>query len=297
MSFQKQILGYVSFSEESKDFFRIGLIYYSEKSFVFSIEYLGDLNKNNLNYKQKEIMAEIKDKFGSPEDPELKEESLGGKGSTTITDPDGNKIFGYLYSIQYGQKAMNWFAERSALLPTKEELEAEEVPEGMERDSEEYTDYLNQYSKKTKEELYDMVNMSPQKVASKYQKPPVLTRGPTFSNVEKGKTSPKTVSLSKGKITEIPGMPTSTFKQKKVTVKEAIDVIFEAILNGEFDEDYEMIEKVTPEEGETKRVAIVSMNRLKTKAEFADKNGFAKRDDVPEIKGPAFFFLVKNSED
>ena len=301
MAFQKRVIAYVSYSDESEDFLRIGLQDYNEKSFAFSIEYLGDLTKDKLNTKQKRIMEQVKVHFSKTDDPELKEESLNGLGNTKLTDADGNLFFGYIYSKQYGQKALDWFATRAILLPTKRELERAPIPEGMEKDSDEYNEYLEQYSRKDRDDLYDALSVPVARPASRYQKAPVYTtKGPTKEVL--GKTSPTagktTARKPAGAPTKFAGIPSSTSaKAKKITLKEAIDTIFEAMLSGEIGDDYEYSKDYDPEEGEEKRVAFVTANRLIKKKEFADANGYESRDDVPELKGPTFFFLIKSEEE
>jgi len=300
MAFQRRIVAYVSYSEDTEDFLRIGLIHYSQASFAFSIEYLEDLTKDTLNTKQKRLIEKVKTKFKKPEktdDTENKKESLGGNGNTYLRDQDGNIFFGYIFSIQYGQKAMDWFATRAILLPTKKELQRQDAPEGMEKGTDEYNEYIQLYSKKTNDELYDELGIPVSRPASKFQKEPVYTtKAPTKEvlTTKSGK-SPTPGKTAVEKTSKITGIPLSTSKAKKVTLKEAMDVVFDAILSGEIGDDYEYSKEYDPEEGEEKRVAYAVINRLVKKKEFADKNGYENRDDVPEMKGPSFFFLIKST--
>lgn len=299
MAFDKKIISYVTYSEDTEDFLRIGLVYYSEKSFAFSIEYLGSLTKDTLNKQQKTHMEEVKKFFGKTDDPEV--ESLNGMGNTKLDYGDGTKFFGYIYSIQSGQKPLDWFAERAALLPTRSQLEKNPGASGLDPKSDEFQEYLDTYSRKSKDELYEELGVPTERPASKYQKKPVYTtRAPTFQTIGKtsSRTTEKNKSASPQKEVAISGLPKST-KAKRPTLQEAFDVIFEAIEDGDIDEDFvysrEYVVSAYPSE-DNKRIAYASMDKSKTVDKFSKEFNVSKTD-ISQKKGPALFILIKGRTD
>ncbi len=296
--FQRKIINYVTYSDETEKFLRIGLVHYSEKSFAFAIEYLNALNKDTLSKEQKILMESVKKFFSKSDDPEY--ESLGGTGNTKLDYGDGNKFFGYIYSIQTGQKAIDWYATRSALLPTRKTLE-KKVPQEYEKGSDDYEEYLDVYSRKTKEELYELLGMSEAKAASKYQKKPFYTtQGPTFKNKSPIAKSPKTnVLIGKATTEPIVGMPTST-RAKKPTLKEALEVVLTAMLDGTFENDYVFTKNYDPDDNEEAKTGFVIMGettvaaKKKAKEKFMKDNKITDEKVLSEIKGPSFFIFSQD---
>ncbi len=311
MAFVKKILSHVTYSDETENFLRIGLVYYSEKSFAFAIEYLDNYNKTNLSPEAKQLMEGVKLFFGPKSvDPEV--ESLGGMGNTKLSYPDGNVFFGYIYSIKTGQNALDWYADRCGFLPTRAKLEKQAVPDELEINTPGYDEYLDEYSRKTKTELYDLLGTPTEKKASRYQAKPVYSKnGPTFDSASKGKEvfSGKKEEKVKEKVVERPsspliGLPISTAKPSKVPVKisleTAFDVIFEAVLNNEFPEDFIYSKKLTLDEGEKYRIGYVSMlSKKEIIAKFRKTTGIDDLDSTSasEYKCPAFSILSKQKED
>jgi hypothetical protein len=295
MTFEKKLISVVTYSEETEDFLRIGLIHYSEKSFAFSINYMDGYTKDNLSQKQKEYMTQVKDFFSKPnpllpKDPEYETEHLGGTGNTKLSI-DGTIFFGYVFSIQTGQKALDWFATRSALLPTKSSLKKQNKDITEEE--------LDVYSKKTKEDLYTALGVPEERVASKFQRKPYYTSaGPSFESIGKTSSFKNREEASSSKTKEerprspLMGIPKST-KAKKPTVKEAIEVILDAILDQTIDEDFIFTKEYEAEEGEEKRIGYATMSKSAIVKKFKEQYDVSKQQ-LSEIAGPSIFFLVKD---
>jgi len=283
-NFEKQTISYVPFSDETKDFLLISLINYSEKSFAFGINYLNNLTKDKLNKEQKQHMEYVKDFFGKSEDPEI--DSLNGMGNTKLTDESGTPFFGYVFSKASGQKALKWFASRAAELPTKEKLGKKKLPSGMERDTTEYQNYLNDYSYKSEKELFEMLDVSETKSATKYTKKPVYTtEGPKFEASKTKALSPKAL---------IKGLPTST-KLKKPTLQEAIETILDMIEEGEIDENFVFEKEYDAKDEEEVRVGYVTMKDMKTiRNEFKEKH---KASAIANLGSLKFEIIIKNLDD
>jgi hypothetical protein len=267
--YDKKTISYVPYSEDTKDFLLISLIDYSDKSFALAINYLNNLTKDKLNKEQKEQMEEVKKFFGKSDDPEF--ESLNGMGNTKLKDGDGTLFFGYIYAKGSGQKALKWFAQRAAELPSREDLEKKKLPKGLEKDTQEYENYLNDYSSKTEEELFEMLGVKETKAASKYTKKPVYTTdGPKFNKSQGESSSSKSKSSSSPKAL-IKGLPTST-KAKRPTIKECLEIILDAIEEGDIDEDFTYEKEYDPKDDEEKRIGYVTMKDLKTvRTNFKEK--------------------------
>jgi hypothetical protein len=227
----KQIITNVTYSDESADFLTIQLIHYSEKSIALAVVFMEGFTKSNLSKAQKKMMKELKAFMGKDEDDEDTDEVLGGSGNTGFTYADGSRFFGYVFPISRAHKAIDWVSTRTALLPTREELEAEEIPEDLEDDPDGYQEYLNEYSAQTKEDLYDYFDMTPKRNASKYQKKPNYSKkGPKFGKAgtlpSKSKGAKPTASKP---TTPLPGIPSSR-PAAKPTVKQALEILAEALI-------------------------------------------------------------------
>jgi len=289
MTFERKIISYVSFSDETSDFLRIGLVNYNEKSFALAIEYLNDLNKNTLSKKQKHQMEEVKKFFGKSDDPEF--DSLNGMGNTNLSYEDGNKFFGYIFSIKTGQKAVDWFADRSSNSPTRRELQTKLDKEND--DTIDPEEYLNVFERKTKKQLYEILEMSETKAASKNQKKPVYTtKGPTFESTG-AKSTTKNVTTKVQ--SPIMGLPKST-KAKRPTLQEALDIVIEAFNDGTIDETYMYSKECEAAEDEDKRVIYFAQKKSKALLDFTKSNDITK-DQVSELKGPSIFYLIKSKEE
>ena len=144
---------YVHISQESAPYYRIGLMSYSikegseeVKSFLFSFNYTSKEGIRSLG-ENKDVLIEhtkLKILFGSINtDEPAGKDTLGGKGGTRFTDSNGDYVFGYIFSSVSGQKALDWFAEKSSHMPTIDELK-----EGIEDKMEEVRAKLKKLAKK-----------------------------------------------------------------------------------------------------------------------------------------------------
>lgn len=246
----KEIIATVTYSDETSDLLNISLVDYSEKSFAFAIELADGKTVRKLSKTEKEHYNDIKYHFAK-RDEDVEEDdtpqSLNGKGNTGFSYADGSKFFGYIFSKSYGQDALSWFATRTSELPDREEFTDEILLENeINLDDQEAVDeFINLYSSKTEEELFEIMGMEkkkPKRRASKKQQSPKFT-----------KNGPSKVS--------IPGLPTkkAVAKPKVITLKEALNVVFEAFKDGKIDELEEKYEYKATDDKE-KYDIIGSMN-------------------------------------
>lgn len=226
MSFFKQVVSYIPFDDDEKSSVIIELIHYSELSFALAPHIGGNLPPRALSKEEKAKMTEVKSFLGKNEDGDA--ESLGGKGGTNFTYEDGTKFFGYIYSIKNGQKAIDWFASRSELLPEKEDVV---LPNDLEESMRDV--YVEEHSRKTKEEIYAVLGMKPpaaKKYAAKSQGGPRLVLAPARSPT----------SVAKSPVQErLPGVPQAQAKaprDEKSDITNALEVLFRAMKAGTFNE-------------------------------------------------------------
>lgn len=240
---------YASYTDETAQYWSIGFMPYSELSFAFSINFVPGMNKMKLSGKKAGKMSaaavfEEMLKFFSrdPENPA----SLGGKYGTNFTNSEGNPFQGFIFSISYGQKALEWFASRSEKV---EPITEEDLPEEMkDATPEEIEIYLRQRSPHNFEELSNLLGMKPRKVASKTQKSPKLVMD-----------APGRSSLPPKK-REIKGLPESRVSAKEEEarapttdeIQAAFDTIFKAIRMGEITEESVYQSLYTDKSGEVK---------------------------------------------
>jgi hypothetical protein len=241
--------------EKSTPLFYIGIMPYSVKegteeykSFLLSFNYTSPDGYKSLSGNVEALKEHEKTKilFGVPSgsDEKAPEDSLGGKGGTRFTNKEGKLVFGYIFSVAGGQKALQWFADKSMEnMPPQDEVV---LPKYMEKASKsEKALYRRQFSQHDYEELSLLLGVKEKKTASKYQAPPKIVKGVP-------------IDLEKAKATlpsKIAGIPTGRKGAKKEEtsleetyseqnegnnkVQEAINTIFKAILSGDITEETE----------------------------------------------------------
>lgn len=218
----KEIISTVTYSEETSNFMRLNLIKYSELSFVIQSEYFNGKNNRNMTEEEKDLINESIDSI----------KKLGGKVGMNFTDKKNNKFFGYLFSISRGQKALDWFSEQTEKLPTVEEID-EKLDNSIKRVPELRNEYVNRYSYKSKEDLYEIMGATEQKEHKFYKKPPTFTlNAPTRAVLDNPVAN---------KITIIPGLPTKKLPKKQLKqedLENALRVVAEAIESGLITSDF-----------------------------------------------------------
>ena len=230
---------FVTYSDRSARFYTIGLMPYSlkddgeVKSFAFSINYVDKKKKVKSITKEEDILeySRMKSFFGAENDDKAKEGSLGGRGNTRLTDSNENTFFGYIFSSRSGQKALEWFAERSSHMPNRKDVE---VPEDI-TDEEERERYITSTSKHSLEELAELLDVKLKKTTSK-SSPKIIKNADIDAPI---KFSSPTKPIPPTRTAQIAGIPTSR-KPKETTnedIQNAINLIFKAIIDGKITEE------------------------------------------------------------
>ena len=191
-------------------FIKATLMKYSNKSLLLLTEFAEVKMVKDFTDDEKKLKDESLAHF----------KSLGGKFGTSFTDADNKKITGYIYSLAKGQKLLDWVAERSEALPTREDfMSNDEINDAIKRD-EEVVDMLTYKSRKN---LYDLVGLEEKKTRS-YDKAPKLLKLPV-------KLVPSTRATPM-----LQGLPVV---RKTNKLQEALKTIADAIKSGEMASDFE----------------------------------------------------------
>lgn len=223
---EKEDYCYVTYNEASASSWSVGLMPYSEKSFVFSINFVPGKSRYKLANKAALAFLEMEGFFTKDPSNPL---SLGGTLNERLTNSDGDRFMGFVFSIAFGQRALEWFAQRSALLPNASEVE---LPEEIdEADEETKEDYLRKNSSHTFEELCGLIGVKPRKTAAKSQASPKLVKdAPTRSSLPEKKREIKGLPASRAA-----REPDETQAPAPAELQAAINTIFRAIRLGAFE--------------------------------------------------------------
>lgn len=229
---------FVTYSDRSARFYTIGLMPYSlqdsgeVKSFAFTVNYVDKKKGVKSMTKEEDVLeyGKMKSFFGAENDDKAKEGSLGGRGNTRLTNSDGDYFFGYIFSSRSGQKALEWFAERSSHMPSRKDVV---VPEDI-TDEEERERYITRASRHSLEELAELLDVKLKKTTSK-SAPKIIKNVDIDAPI---KVSSPTKSSLPIKPSQIAGIPTS--RKKEITnedIQKAINLIFEAIIAGKITDE------------------------------------------------------------
>lgn len=249
---------FVSYSDETAPYWTLGFMPYTALSYVITI-HLGEgiKKKEDLSKYQVTLMNEgKKQKYPASAIFQQMEEFLGqdksknpaclggklGHGLSTKKEGDskpGKSVWGYIFSIQYGQRGLQWFASRSEKVEAPSE---DDIPDTLETDEEkEY--WLQVRSPHTFGELAKLIGMEEeQEPQQRYYKSASKTQpSPKFA-----KDAPGRSSLPPKK-REIKGLPesrvTAQEEEEQVPtdeeVRAAFDVIFKALRQGAIRPEFE----------------------------------------------------------
>jgi hypothetical protein len=210
----KQALTRVPYPDSEDVFINATLMKYSDKSLLLRTEFREGKMVKDFTDDEKKLKDESMKYF----------KSLGGKFGTSFTDAEGEKITGYIYSLAKGQKLLDWVAERSEALPTREEfMNNDELNDALKRD-EEIVALLTYKSKQT---LYELVGLEEKKTRT-YEKAPKLIKLPIKLPIKLASSTRATPMLQ--------GLP---IERKINKLQEALKTIADAIKSGEMVSDFE----------------------------------------------------------